>query len=134
MFHIVTDIDASVAFYRDTLGLTLESLSEDGGWAEFAVPPTTLGIDAHPHESSTPGGGGAGVALAVDDVETATDELQNEGVIVLVDPFDTGVCHVAVIADPDDNQSVLHRRNDGTYGRVNPFPRVLGEGSGVVCD
>lgn len=120
VYYPVTDLTVSVPFYRDTLGLSLESQSEDEGWAEFAVPPTTLAIDEAPFEQST--SGGAGVALAVDDVETATETLRNEGVTVRINPLETRVCEMAIIVDPDDNQIMLHRRNDGTHGRVDPFP------------
>lgn len=60
--------------------------------------------------------------MAVDDVETATEELQDEGVTILMDPIESGVCHMSIIADPDGNPILLHRRNDGTCGRIDPFP------------
>lgn len=125
VFYTVTDITVSVAFYRDTLGLELELLSDDGesGYAEFAVPPTTLGLsEADPQGEFSPGGDGAGIALAVDDVETATEELRNDGIPIHMDPLDTGVCHMSTIADPDGNPIMLHKRNDGTHGRIDPFP------------
>lgn len=100
----------------------LETRDEDG-WAEFALPPTTLALgEENPKAPQTAGEGGATVALAVDDVETAIEELRDEDVPVLMDPVETGVCHMAVITDPDDNRIMLHKRNDGTHGRVDPFP------------
>lgn len=120
--YTVTDLDDAVAFYRDRLGLTLESRLEEVGWAEFALPPTTLALwEPGADEAATPGGGGASVALAVDDVAAAVDELR-DAVDVLVEPFDTGVCDTAVIADPDGNHITLHRRHDGTHGRRDPLP------------
>lgn len=79
VFYTVSDFTASVSFYRDTLGLALETLDEEMGWAEFAAPPTTLGIGKENSQMPiTPGEGGTGIALAVDDVETSTEELRNE--------------------------------------------------------
>jgi predicted enzyme related to lactoylglutathione lyase len=123
VFQTVTDFSTSIPFYCDTLGLEPETIDEDSGWAEFAVSPTTLALgEASPQMPFTPGESGSGVAMAVDDVETATEELKDDGVTILMDPIDSGDCHMAIIADPDDNPILLHKRNDGTLGRADPFP------------
>jgi predicted enzyme related to lactoylglutathione lyase len=123
VYYTVRDVVSSVPFYRDTLGLELESLSEEGqGWAEFAAPPTTLALVGATPDSPDPGAGGSAVALAVDDVERAVEELQEEGTTVLMDSVETGVCTMAVVTDPDGNPLMLHRRDDGTHGRVDPLP------------
>ena len=49
---IVSDIDRSTAFYRDTLGLTLKFTSP--GWTEFATGETTLAL--HPASAQNPAG------------------------------------------------------------------------------
>ncbi|ELY96304.1 glyoxalase/bleomycin resistance protein/dioxygenase [Natrialba taiwanensis DSM 12281] len=104
VFQTVTDFSTSVPFYRDTLGLEPELVDDENGWAEFSLPPTTLALgEESPQMPFTPGESGSGVAMAVDDVETATDELQDEGVTILMDPIDSGVCHMSIIADPDGN-------------------------------
>lgn len=122
VFYTVTDFTASVSFYRDTLGLELELLDEEMGWAEFAAPPTTLAIgEASPQMPITPGGGGTGIALAVDDIETDTEKVRNEGGTVRMEPVESGVCQMSMIADPDDNPIILHKRDDGTHGRIDPF-------------
>ncbi len=36
--------------------------------------------------------------------------LEAKGVQFFGDTFDTGVCHMAIFADPDGNQLMLHRR------------------------
>jgi predicted enzyme related to lactoylglutathione lyase len=123
VFIVVTDLSESVSFYRDTLGLDLESMSDEGVYAEFALPPTTLSLgETNPQMPLMPGEGGTCIAMAVDDVETATKELHDEGVTVLMDPIETDVCYMSLVADPDGNQITLHNRKDGTYGRVDPFP------------
>ena len=123
VYYTVSDIDASVAFYRDALGLTVEFCDAEMGWAELALPPTTLALgEASADVPVSPGGGGVGVAVAVDDVEAAVDELREAGLSVLMEYMDTGVCDMAMVADPDDNPLVLHRRHDGTHGRRDPFP------------
>ena len=120
--YTVSDIEASIPFYRDTLGLPLEHGGVESGWCEFAIPPTTLFLDeANEHSAVSPGGGGVGVALAVHDVEEAVDELRAAGTTILKAPFDAGVCDIAMIADPDGNPITLHHRHDGTAGRRDPF-------------
>jgi catechol 2,3-dioxygenase-like lactoylglutathione lyase family enzyme len=122
LFCTVSDLDKSVRFYRDTLGLDLEWHDAELGWAEFAAPPTTLSLgEESPQVPTTPGSGG-GLALAVDDVEAALEELVTADVEVLMDPVDTSVCDMAMVADPDGNPVILHHRHDGTHGRRDPFP------------
>lgn len=50
--HFVADMDRAVAFYRDTLGLTLGFSSP--GWSEFATGETTLAL--HPASPDNPPG------------------------------------------------------------------------------
>ncbi len=116
----VSDLKRAVAFYRDTLGLKLDYMNEEWGWAEFDIAPVTLALDANPFEGAlqgnTPKPGGAVVALAVEDVKVAVEELRGRGVTILREPFETSVCFMAKIADPDGNRIWLHKRKDGTYG------------------
>jgi predicted enzyme related to lactoylglutathione lyase len=48
------------------------------------------------------------IALAVEDVRAAVEELRAEGVPILMGPFESPVCHQAVVQDPDGSQLVLH--------------------------
>lgn len=122
-YYTVNDIESAVSFYQETLGLALERLDEESGWAEFAIPPTTLALgEVNPQVPLTPGEGGVGLSLAVDDVADAIDELRDEGLAVLMEPVDTTVCDMAMVGDPDGNPIMLHRRHDGTHGRKDPFP------------
>jgi len=50
--HFVADMDRAVAFYRDTLGLTLKFASP--GWSEFTTGETTLAL--HPASVENPAG------------------------------------------------------------------------------
>ncbi|MCS7005962.1 MAG: VOC family protein [Gaiellaceae bacterium] len=105
----VTDLERSTAFYRDTLGL--EQTSE-GAWPEFRlgenaflylVDPKNLGQEFRgPHT--------APIALRVPNVEEARRELEAKGVEFHGETIDSGVCHMALFADPDGNALMLHRR------------------------
>ena len=106
----VTDMKRSVAFYGATLGLP--RVSDTEGWPEFQlgenvsiylVDPTNIGREFEgPHTSS--------VALRVPDVDEARRALEAQGVLFTGETFDTGVCHMAIFADPDGNRLMLHRR------------------------
>lgn len=120
--YTVTEIERSVEFFRDTIGLALERLDEEAGWAEFAAPPTTLALgEVNPRVPITPGEGGVSLALGVDDVTKSVEELRDEGMTILMEPVETTVCDMAIVEDPDGNPFALHHRHDGTHGRRDPF-------------
>ena len=50
------------------------------------------------------------IALHVDDVAAARAALEEKGIEFMGDTFDTGVCHMALFADPDGNALMLHHR------------------------
>jgi catechol 2,3-dioxygenase-like lactoylglutathione lyase family enzyme len=100
------DVERSVAFYRDVLGLP-ESKYKG---AEVETSNVTLsfwnpekeGIEFRPNE--------AGFAIRVADVEEARKELEAKGVEFIGETFDSSVCHMGFFKDPDGNVVILHRR------------------------
>tara|TARA_B100000315_G_C14199800_1_gene417166 strand:+ start:232 stop:594 length:363 start_codon:yes stop_codon:yes gene_type:complete len=110
--YLVKDMDRSIEFYRDTLGLKLEM--NMGSWVEFDVPPTTLAL--YREDGDEPESYGGLLALAVENVEESLNELKEKGVKTIMEPLDTPVCHFAIILDPDGNRIGLHWRKDGTFG------------------
>ncbi len=113
----VSDLDRSVAFYRDVLGLPFDYIYE-GVWAEFNVAPVSVALCGPPWSEAPQAGyrGGATVALAVPDVKQALEDLRAHGVSILLDAQETPVCFFATIADPDGNRINLHQRKDGSAG------------------
>jgi catechol 2,3-dioxygenase-like lactoylglutathione lyase family enzyme len=105
-----SDLARSVAFYTDTLGLPCSVHMPDRGFAEFetgnltfsVIVPGQMGLEHH--VSRNP------IALHVDDVQAARATLEERGVTFMGDILDTGVCHMAFFADPDDNGLMLHHR------------------------
>jgi catechol 2,3-dioxygenase-like lactoylglutathione lyase family enzyme len=107
-----SDLERSVAFYGETLGLRRDVYYPDRNFAEFQVGGTTLSV-------YNPAAMGIGelqpnpnpLALRVDgDVHELRAELEGKGVEFMGDVLDTGVCHMAFFADPDGNALMLHRR------------------------
>jgi predicted enzyme related to lactoylglutathione lyase len=102
-----TDWKRTRGFYVDTLGL----LPDASGDAEFWIgetcfgiyEPTTFGMEFSPQKT-------AHIAMHVDDVAAARAELEAKGVQFIGEIFDTGVCHMAFLEDPDGNALMLHHR------------------------
>lgn len=107
--YMVKDMKKSLDFYQNTLGLKLDSSGE--GWAEFLVNDFAVVL-----VESGSGKTGAGMAIAVDDVQKSLNELKKKGVTVEGKAWETPVCHGSTIKDPDGNPIYLHKRNDGTCG------------------
>lgn len=101
------DVERARAFYGETLGLRKDSRSD----AEFWVGDTCLGIWA-PADVGMPFAPqkNGHLALHVDDVAAAREELEAKGVTFFSDIFDTGVCHMSFFTDPDGNDLMLHHR------------------------
>lgn len=101
------DAERSRAFYIDTLGLR----PDDSARFEFWVGQTCFAI-WQPEQMGMPfqAQRGAAPALHVDDVAAVRAELEAKGVPFATDTIDTGVCHIALFADPDGNDIMLHHR------------------------
>ena len=110
----VSDLAAAARFYRDTLGLPQEVYSEEGQWAEFNCGQVTLSLHGGVKLPGEIAGGR--IALAVEDIHAAYDELKKKGVPDVSEPRDYGVCCALEARDPDGNTVILHRRADGSCG------------------
>jgi predicted enzyme related to lactoylglutathione lyase len=105
------DLERAVRFYGETLGLEMSVHMPDRNFAEFetgtvtitVVDPQRMGIgEFHPNRNH--------LALHVEDVAAARTTLEERGVTFMGDVFDTGVCHMAFLGDPDGNMLMLHHR------------------------
>ncbi len=106
---LTQDFDRAVEFYGTTLGLERAKQWGEMPGMEFETGNLTLAIvqpDAFGMEFTK----GAPIALRVDDVAAAREELEAAGVTFLMDSIDSGVCHMATFADPDGNPLMLHHR------------------------
>jgi predicted enzyme related to lactoylglutathione lyase len=106
----VTDRARGVAFYTETLGLDLNPLASEE-WPEFHVEGTTLLLTT-PEQTGAPfRAGDYAVALRVADVKVGMEDLRAKGVeFQFPEAYDSSVCHMAFLRDPDGNAFVLHRR------------------------
>lgn len=105
-----TDANRSRVFYEDVIGLpcTVSMQDADQFWMEFAIGPHTLGVGNEPF--LRPGGDGPQLVLEVEDFDAAIAHLRRHGVPFAVKPFESPMCHAAVVTDPDGNKLGLHHR------------------------
>jgi catechol 2,3-dioxygenase-like lactoylglutathione lyase family enzyme len=102
-----TDTARSRAFYVDTLGLRADERAQSEFWVGdtcFAIwEPASMGMPFVPQSAGS-------LALHVDDIAAARTALEKKGIEFMGDTLDTGVCHMALFADPDGNGLMLHHR------------------------
>jgi len=103
VFYYVTDIEASIVFYRDTLGLPMVSrdfvarFDLDGVLIELVpVPPGTV----------VPGNGNARLCFEVADLEETVEQMRARG-IQTSDIKDKKDGRLAYFRDPDGNELSL---------------------------
>ena len=103
-----SDVDRSLRFYCDILGLERQEELEIMGKRFYFVGNDTLSIEI---EAGNPGDTQADprtqtglyhLAFTVDDVESLVDRLKSEGVPIALEPFSTRPDRiVAFVEDPD---------------------------------
>jgi catechol 2,3-dioxygenase-like lactoylglutathione lyase family enzyme len=105
----VSNVERSVAWYRDTLGLPQTG---EGGFPEFKLGDNVFLylIDPKSLGGEFSNGHGSPIALRVADVGETRQELEARGVEFVDETHDSSVCHMAPFSDPDGNRFMLHRR------------------------
>ncbi len=104
------DIARAAEFYGETLGLPRSVYNEERHFSEFETGNLTLSV----YNAEKMGIGHATnpnpIGLHVDDVAATRKLLEERGVSFHGETIDTGVCHMAIFADPDGNSLMLHHR------------------------
>ena len=102
---VVSDMQRSVEFYRDQLGIPLKFQSPD--WTEFQTGTTTLALHgggvpatAPPAGDPTKQAGSCSIGFNVEDVDETFAELQARGVMPPTQREGEGI-KLAVCIDPD---------------------------------
>jgi predicted enzyme related to lactoylglutathione lyase len=104
------DIDRAVEFYGNVLGLPESARYGQMPGVEFETGNLTLAVIQSEAFGQKFERNANGIALRVDDVPSAREELEAKGVEFIADTIDSGVCHMAFFKDPDGNELLLHHR------------------------
>lgn len=112
--YAVNDMARARAFYEGPLGLKPATVLDlpDGQWVEYELGPHTLALARMP--GWKPGPDGGMVALEVRDFDAAITALKSAGARFRVEPFDTPVCRMAMVYDPEGNSLCIHQRKAAT--------------------
>ncbi|MGA8097962.1 MAG: VOC family protein [Candidatus Cybelea sp.] len=107
----VSDMDRTLRFYREVLGMEFAVSGKTAEWKEMQSLPVALAFGHGPEPL-----GSVVLALAVDDLAAAVEELRARNVPILSELREQDVCYRAIIQAPDGNVIMLHSRKDGTAG------------------
>lgn len=109
MTIMVANMDQSVGFYTEKLGLALRFRAGDD-WAEVNSPGVRIGL--HPARAGAPGAATAAVSLGfeVTDIDAAMAELKGRGVNFPAPVVDGGAERIAHFADPDGTALYLFQQ------------------------
>ena len=109
----VSDLDRSIAWYRDTLGFDLLYRMEDNAWCELgtAVERVNLGLSQVEEAGDK---GGATLTFGVEDIESAKADLDSRGIRQDGPIRDIpGLVRLLTFYDPDDNALMLYQDMQG---------------------
>ncbi len=103
VYYHVSDMEKSIAFYRDTLGFQLVSRDYV---ARFKLDGVLFELVPNPPGNALPGSGNARLSLGVKDIRQATRELQAKGVATTPVKEEPGGL-LSFFRDPDGNELCL---------------------------
>jgi predicted enzyme related to lactoylglutathione lyase len=116
-WYPVADMARARSFYEGVLGLKPGmTIGEPGGmqWSEYEIGNGTLALGCGAPDWR-PRADGCSVGLEVDDFDGAIEHLRGCNVSFWKEPFETPVCRMAFVLDPDGNAVCIHKRSSDTH-------------------
>lgn len=107
----VTDLQRARRFYEQGLGLRVSHNFQDA-WIEYALGDEVFAISNMLEGVSPSASQGGSIAFEVDDVDETTERARAAGATVKVPPFDTPVCRMSMVIDPEGNAVTIHKVTD----------------------
>jgi catechol 2,3-dioxygenase-like lactoylglutathione lyase family enzyme len=107
----VDDMQRSLTFYRDTLGLKVRS--EQEVWAELELDGLIIGLNARDSEQPGPEGGAVVAFSPSGTLEEEVERLQGEGVQFVGGISEHPWGRLAAFHDPDGNSLELYEPPKG---------------------
>jgi predicted enzyme related to lactoylglutathione lyase len=108
VMYPVTDMARARRFYEGDLGLVVTTNHGDR-WVEYDPPGGCLALATMAQGVNPSAVAGGSIAFEVEDVHALTARLKASGTVIKVEPFETPVCHISVIIDPEGNAVTLHQ-------------------------
>jgi len=96
---IVKDMDRSVAFYRDVVGLKLELHTPY--WSSLSAGNITLGLHPESEHSKVAPSLGCTFGFEVSDIRSLVQELKSKGVAMMMEPIHEDFGWLGIFTDPD---------------------------------
>ncbi len=96
---LVSDMNRSVQFYRETLNLPLKKESDE--WTEFFNKETVLALHPVKHKESLKSGQHILLGFSASDFDNTINKLKDKGVVFFKNPKEEGFGKHAIIEDPD---------------------------------
>lgn len=96
---VVKDMDRSIAFYRDVLGLKL--LFQTPGWSSLSAGNVEIGLHSESEHLKVRPTESAQIGFYVDDIAGAITHLKTHGARVLMPPKEEDFGTLSVFTDPD---------------------------------
>jgi catechol 2,3-dioxygenase-like lactoylglutathione lyase family enzyme len=110
---MVGNMDRSVSFYTETLGMPLR-FRAGNDWAEVTSPGVKIGLHpARPGAPPSANNGGMSLGFEIDNLETAMDDLRARGVDFPAPIIEGGGERIANFADPDGTPLYLYQQRRG---------------------
>lgn len=104
----VTDMAKARAFYEGVLDLKVTHNFSDK-FIEYDLGDTTFSIGTGA-PMMKPGAQGGCVAFEVDDLSAWVTKLKGLNIPVVLDVYESPVCRMFIVTDPDQNHVMIHQR------------------------
>ena len=96
---IVKDMDRSVAFYRDMVGLSVEMHTPF--WSSLSAGNISLGLHPESNHAKVAPSMGCTFGFEVEDIQATVQKLKAKGVQMQLEPKREDFGWLAIFADPD---------------------------------
>jgi lactoylglutathione lyase len=96
---VVKDMERSVAFYRDVVGLKI--LFKQDNWSQFEAGNIIVGLHPEGEQVKVSPTTGMSLGIYVDDIMRATSELKRRGGRLAIEPRTEPFGRWALLHDPD---------------------------------
>jgi lactoylglutathione lyase len=112
---LVSNMEKSIRFYRDTLGIPIKTKSKD--WTEFFNKDTVLALHPAKKKSKMKTGSGMLIGFEVSDLDSTVKKLKEKRVKFFKKPKEEPFGKHAIIQDPDGHLvSIAEIKEKSTEG------------------